>query len=366
MISLSESEGSGADEVGRLRARRARPSERPRSVRISWLCWPSVGAGVRSQRSTLGEAERQRRVRLHADHRVVGLLVVAAGDELRVLRGAAGVERRAPRAPPRRRAGRPPCRDRRRRPTRPSFSSSRSCAARRPAWVRSAGSVAQSGRPSASTIAAHCSSVGDRDHQPPLRACRSRTRPAARPTGCGCPRATSALPYARPLDDQLGRDVQRGLEHRSTRPSSRRRCDRAPRAPTSAPTTACMPPLGSHGPRWMRGWSSTWPVSHASPVTCSIVCAKPGPVAPRAVEPERGHAHHHRARVGRVDDVPAEVELLDHPGRVVLDDEVALLDHAQRELAPFGSREVEGEVALVGVRGVEERAVAPTSCRGRC
>ena len=26
---------------------------------------------------------------------------------------------------------------------------------------------------------------------------------------------------------------------------------------TSAPTTACMPPLGSHGPRWMRGWSST-------------------------------------------------------------------------------------------------------------
>ena len=37
-----------------------------------------------------------------------------------------------------------------------------------------------------------------------------------------------------------------------------------------------MPPFGSHGPRWMRGWSSTWPVSHASPVTCSIVCANPG------------------------------------------------------------------------------------------
>ena len=67
-----------------------------------------------------------------------------------------------------------------------------------------------------------------------------------------------------------------------------------------------------------------------------------------------------------VHDVPAEVELLEHPRRVVLDHEVALLDQAQRELAPFGSREVEGEVALVGVGGVEERAVAPTSCPDRC
>ena len=38
-----------------------------------------------------------------------------------------------------------------------------------------------------------------------------------------------------------------------------------------------------------------------------------GPVAPRAVEAERGHAHQHRPRVGRVDRVPAEVELARAP-----------------------------------------------------
>ena len=50
---------------------------------------------------------------------------------------------------------------------------------------------------------------------------------------------------------------------------------------------ACMPAVGSHGPRWMRGWSHGWPVTHARPVTCSIVWAKPtlsrhGPESPNA------------------------------------------------------------------------------------
>ena len=45
---------------------------------------------------------------------------------------------------------------------------------------------------------------------------------------------------------------------------------------TSAANAACTPPLGSHGPRWMRGWSSGRPVIHASPTACSIVCANPG------------------------------------------------------------------------------------------
>ena len=39
--------------------------------------------------------------------------------------------------------------------------------------------------------------------------------------------------------------------------------------------------------------------------------------------------------------------------------EVGLLDEAQRQPAPFGPVEVEGEAALVGVRGEEERAVLP-------
>jgi len=49
----------------------------------------------------------------------------------------------------------------------------------------------------------------------------------------------------------------------------------------------CMPEIGSQGPRWMRGRSSGWPVHQASPVICSIVCAKPtlsrhGPSSPKA------------------------------------------------------------------------------------
>ena len=60
-------------------------AERPRSVRISWLCWPEHRRRGAEPAVDAGVPERQRRVRLHADDRVVEVLVVAAGDELRVL-----------------------------------------------------------------------------------------------------------------------------------------------------------------------------------------------------------------------------------------------------------------------------------------
>ena len=195
---VSESDGSGRPmrSVGLERGDLV-VGEAEQSVRISWLCWPSVGAGVRIQRSTPAKRNGSDGCGVHADR--------PGGRGPRSSRGrrtagaadvSAGVDRR-------RRRARPRATSRSTASSRsvsaahaPSFSSSRSCAARRPAWVRSAGSVAQSGRPSASTSADHCSSVATESDQPPLRRRRSRRRPAARPTGCGCPRATSALPYA--------------------------------------------------------------------------------------------------------------------------------------------------------------------------
>ena len=49
----------------------------------------------------------------------------------------------------------------------------------------------------------------------------------------------------------------------------------------------CAPALGSHSPCWIRGWSHRWPVIHASPQSCSMVCANPalsrhGPERPNA------------------------------------------------------------------------------------
>ncbi len=91
---------------------------------------------------------------------------------------------------------------------------------------------------------------------------------------------------------------------------------------------ACMPESGSHGPRWMRGWSSAWPVIHASPLSCSIVCAKPvwsrhGPESPKAGM---------RTRIARgfaagIASQPRP-EVLEHARREVLDHAVALRDQA--------------------------------------
>ncbi len=55
----------------------------------------------------------------------------------------------------------------------------------------------------------------------------------------------------------------------------------------STANAACSPPSGSHGPLGTTGGPSRYPVTHASPVTCSMFCANPGrsrhgPVSPHA------------------------------------------------------------------------------------
>ena len=68
-----------------------------------------------------------------------------------------------------------------------------------------------------------------------------------------------------------------------------------------------------------------------------------------AAEPEaldRGVDH---LRVGRSDHVVADVELLDDPGAVVLDDDVELGNESEQEVAPVGGGQVDGHAPLVAV-----------------
>ena len=262
--------------------------------------------------------------RRHADHRVVDDLVVAAGDVLRVLRREAGVDRRRRRDPGRRAAGRRPCRASVSAAHAASVSSSRSCCARRPAWVAQRGI----GRP-----------VGPPEHVDERRPLRRRSPPTPRATArassvaytpCGAahglrlPSRSTACAVRGPLDDRLGRDVERGLEHGRldqradagavAQLEGDERADHRVHAAVRVARTALDAGLvvdvtGEPG----------------QPGHLLHGLREAGPVAPRAVEAERGHAHQHRARVGRVDDVPTETELLEHPRREVLDHDVALL-----------------------------------------
>ena len=59
---------------------------------------------------------------------------------------------------------------------------------------------------------------------------------------------------------------------------------------------------------------------------------EPGAVAPRTVEPERGHARHDDPRVPFVHDVPREAELLHHPWRVVVDERVGGVEQPVEQL----------------------------------
>ena len=303
-----------------------------------------------------GEPERDRRVPAYPDHGMLGVLVVPAGDVLRVLRREAGVDRR-------RRGdargdqqvdrlveiglggpGRELLVEEIVRPTTAGVGPQR--------WIRGPVRTPEGvnhRRPLA--VGRH------RDRQPPFRG-------VGRVDALRCgPRAATAfarqrVAVPRPLDDELGRDVQRGFEHgrldqradagavaqleRDQRPDHRvHAAVRIARATLDARLVVDV----AGQPR--------------QPGDLFHGLREPRPVAPRTIEAERGHAHHHRARVGRVHDVPPEVELVDHARCVVLDHDVDLLDQAQRERSALGPRQVEGEVALVGVRGVEQRAVLP-------
>ncbi len=82
-------------------------------------------------------------------------------------------------------------------------------------------------------------------------------------------------------------------------------------------------------------------------------------VAPRSRQAERGHPHEEAARVERLDLLPVEPEVAEHPRREVLEHRVALADEPAQHRQPVVGAEVEGEVALVGVRAEVVRAALP-------
>ena len=120
-----------------------------------------------------------------------------------------------------------------------------------------------------------------------------------------------------------------------------------------------MPESGSQGPRWMRGWSSGCPVIHASPVSCSMVCAKPvwsrhGPERPKAGM---------RTRIAR--GLAAEIASQPSPqpsstrGVKFSITPSACAIRRFASAMPAGLPQVEREPALVRVRRQEERARLP-------
>ena len=93
------------------------------------------------------------------------------------------------------------------------------------------------------------------------------------------------LPGALELEHLLGRDVERPVDQGHLDEVAGPVRSRSSSA-ASRPMTACMPPIGSHGPRGTSGMSS-YPVTHARPEVCSIVMANParsrhGPSSPNA------------------------------------------------------------------------------------
>jgi hypothetical protein len=89
-----------------------------------------------------------------------------------------------------------------------------------------------------------------------------------------------------------------------------------------------------------------------------------GTVAPRAVEPEGGHADEHDRRVAGVNLVPGDPEPLQHPGGEVLDHDVGAGDQAPEERAALRGVEVEGQVALAGVGPGEHHGPLPRPFAG--
>ena len=86
---------------------------------------------------------------------------------------------------------------------------------------------------------------------------------------------------------------------------------------------------------------------------------EPGPVAPRAVEAPRRHAQDDQAGIGAPQIVVEQPEALDDARRVVLDQDVARGQQPARQREALGLGEVEGHVALVGVRAVEQGRELP-------
>jgi hypothetical protein len=79
-------------------------------------------------------------------------------------------------------------------------------------------------------------------------------------------------------------------------------------------------------------------------------------VAPRALQPEPGHAHQDHVGPQIHQRFIIQPELLDHPGREVLHDDVGIADKSADQLTAAIGREIQCDVSLVEVGGLPHRA----------
>ena len=335
-----------------------RRSSTPRSsTRISWLCWPSVGAGaqpavdrreperhvgVAARPPPGGRSPRRSRRACSCGWSYIerGSRPTAAGTPCATSSSAA--------SPTSRRAHHSP-----------RWASSSSCRARRPAEVARSGRGAHAGRPERVDQTPPLLVGGDRDREPRLVVAPA-VQPLRRDVRAAVAVALEQVAVGGRLQHQLGRGVERAFDH-----------GHLEQAPTpgglalgepddAARTPRACPRSGRSGRCWIRGWSSAWPVIHARPVTCSIVCAKPDVVAPRARQPERGHPHEEAARVDRADRAPSSSPKLPSTRGEKFSSTASLSrDQRAQQRQPVLGAEVEGEVALVGVRAQVVRAALP-------
>ena len=225
------------------------------------------------------------------------------------------------------------------------------------------------GRPSASRSAVHCSSVAT------AIATQQSSRPySSTPAGLvQVLRRRDRAPVAGPLQQRAVRASARSPARRRCsarrrpwppRPGRPRRCGRgAPARAAARPARAAR--------RWDRRRSTARaaagrarPVSHVRPGRVLDHEGERGLVAPRPVEPEAGHPHHDEVGLDLAQRLVVEPGVVEHPGRVVLDDDVARRDEPAHEVDAPRVAEVDRQALLVRVERGEDRAALPVLLLG--
>ena len=79
-------------------------------------------------------------------------------------------------------------------------------------------------------------------------------------------------------------------------------------------------------------------------------------IAPRSLQPEPGHAHQDHVGLQLHQRLVVQTELLDHPRREVLHDDVGVADEPADQVAASIGREIQRDVALVEVRALPHSA----------
>ena len=97
------------------------------------------------------------------------------------------------------------------------------------------------------------------------------------------------------------------------------------------------------------GGPSGWPLMCAKPLMLSATVPKPGRGLYGTGLAVARAAHHHQARVDRVQHVRAQAPLLEGAGAEALDEHVRVLDQLLEQRGAFRLAEVDGHEALVAV-----------------